>query len=140
MKLLGTIFVAAVLGLAGVFGYSYANNPDMPVTAHASAVGYAVANPFSGKSWRGLACPHRSVVTDLVTKSMAPELCGTETDGGATERAERFRTEGPTSCWELFDSLSQQTKARFASVLAGQEKAGAAVQDICQQAKQLING
>jgi len=140
MKFVRIIIAVVVLALAGAFGFSYLSNPDVSATSHASAVGYAVANPFSGKSWRGLACPHRSVVTDLVTKSLAPKLCGTSSDGGAIARAERFRTEGPTSCWALFDTLNEQSKARFAAVISGQEKAGPAVQDVCRQAKKLIDG
>lgn len=138
MKFFNRVIIVAVLALIGAFGFSYINNPDMPPTAHASAVGFAVANPLSGKAWRGLACPHRSAVTELVTKSLAPKLCGGTTDGGATKRAERFRTEGPVSCWALFDALSQASEARFASVIAGEEKAGPAAADICRRANELI--
>lgn len=138
MKFLTRILALAVVAFATAFGVSYFHNPEMPPAAHASAVGFAVANPLSGKAWRGLACPHRSIVTDLVTKSFAPKLCGTSGDGGARDRAERFRTEGPTSCWALFDTLSQKTAARFAGVIAGSEKAGPAVNDVCRQAKKLI--
>ena len=138
MKTIKIVLGVAVLALIGVFGFSYVNNPQMPVSAHATAVGFTVANPLSGKAWRGLACPHRSVVTDLVTKSVAPALCGSATDGGATARAKRFRTEGPTSCWALFDVLAERTKVRFANVIAGKEKRGPAVDDVCRQAKQLI--
>ncbi|MFT5509453.1 MAG: hypothetical protein ACI89J_002538 [Hyphomicrobiaceae bacterium] len=138
MKFIGRVVIIALLALIGVFGFSYVNNPDMPPTAHASAVGFAVANPLSSKAWRGLACPHRSAVTDLVTKSMATKLCGGSNDGGAAKRAERFRTEGPTSCWALFDALTQKTSARFASVIAGETKAGPAAADICRRAAKLI--
>lgn len=138
MKFIGRVIGVLILAVAGVFGFSYVNNPDMPPTAHASAVGFAVANPLSGNAWRGLACPHRSAVTDLVTKSMAPKLCGAASDGGAAKRAERFRTEGPTSCWALYDILSQKSKARFAAVLAGEQKAGPAVADVCRRAEKLI--
>jgi len=140
MKFIRIVVAVVIVALAGAFGFSYVSNPDMPVTAHASAVGFAVANPLSGKSWRGLACPHRSVVTDLVTKSLAPKLCGASSDGGAATRAERFRTEGPTSCWALFDMLNEKSTARFAAVIAGQEKPGPVVEDVCRQAKQLIGG
>lgn len=138
MKMVRWIFVAVLLAVIGVFGFSYSQNPNLSATAHASAVGFAVANPLSGNAWRGLACPHRSVVTDLVTKSMAPKLCGKQNDGGASERAERFRTEGPTSCWALFDTLSQSTIARFASVISGEKKDDPAAADVCRQAEALI--
>ena len=137
MKTLQLIIVL-LLALVGAFGFSYFNNPDMPPAAHANAVGFAVANPLSSKAWRGLACPHRSVVTDLVTKSLAPKLCGSSSDGGASKRAQRFRTEGPVSCWALFDALSEKSKARFANVLAGEQKPGPAAADICRRAEQLI--
>jgi hypothetical protein len=140
MKTIRLVLIAILLALLGAFGFSYMNNPDLPPTTHASAVGFAVANPLSGKAWRGLACPHRSLVTDLATKSFAPKLCGTASDGGAAERAKRFRTEGPTSCWALYDSLVERTEARFASVLAGKAKAGPAVNDVCRRAKKLIEG
>jgi|SRR6056297_2442394 len=139
MKVLTSFIVIAVLLIAVVFGYSYFNNPDMPAKERVSAVGFAVANPMSSKAWRGLACPHRSVVSDLVTQSLAPKLCGTDNDGGAAERAERFRTEGPVSCWALFDALAEKNKVRFAGVIAGSEKPGAAVNDVCQRAKALID-
>ncbi|MFY0611315.1 MAG: hypothetical protein JXQ99_07315 [Hyphomicrobiaceae bacterium] len=138
MKLIRSVIILVLLGLVGAFGYSYLNNPSMPPMAHASAVGFAVANPLSGNAWRGLACPHRSVVTDLVTKSLAPQLCGSASDGGAAKRAKRFQTEGPVSCWALFDALSAKNKARFASVISGQEKAGPAAADVCRRAGQLI--
>ena len=138
MKLIRRVIIVLLLALVGAFGFSYFKNPDMPPMAHASAVGFAVANPLSSKAWRGLACPHRSVVTDLVTKSLAPKLCGSASDGGASKRAARFRTEGPVSCWALFDALSEQSKARFANVIAGEEKAGPAAADICRRADQLI--
>ena len=140
MKHVRRVVILLLAGLIGAFGFSYVNNPNMPVTAHASAVGFAVANPLSGQAWRGLACPHRSVVTDMATKSLAPKLCGAKSDGGAMERAERFRTQGPTSCWALFDALNRQTTARFADVIAGKEQPGPAVADVCRQAKQLIDG
>ena len=138
MKFIRNVVVIVVLALIGVFGFSYFNNPKMPPMAHASAVGFALANPLSGNAWRGLACPHRSAVTDLVTKSLAPKLCGSATDGGAMKRAERFRTEGPVSCWALFDALSAKNKARFATVMSGKEKAGPAAADICRRADKLI--
>lgn len=138
MKIFFRVMGIALVALAGVFAFSYINNPNIPPAAHASAVGFAVANPLSGRAWRGLACPHRSVVTDLVTKSMAPKLCGSASDGGATARAERFRTEGPVSCWALFDALSEKTSQRFSGVIAGKEQAGPAVDDVCRQAKKLI--
>ena len=138
MKFVRWIVLAGIVALAGAFSFSYLNNPNMPASAHASAVGFAVANPLSGEAWRGLACPHRTAVTDLVTKSMALKLCGMESDGGAMERAERFRTEGPVSCWSLFSSLSEKTSERFAGVIAGSEKAGPAADDVCREAKKLI--
>lgn len=138
MKLIRRVIIVALLAFIGAFGFSYVKNPDMPPMAHASAVGFAVANPLSSKAWRGLACPHRSVVTDLVTKSLAPKLCGSSSDGGASKRAKRFRTEGPVSCWALFDALSKKDQARFASVIAGEKKAGPAAADICRRADQLI--
>jgi hypothetical protein len=140
MKTIRLVLIAILLALLGTFGFSYMNNPGMPPTAHASAVRFAVANPLSSKAWRGFACPHRPLVTDLVTKSLAPKLCGTVSDGGATARAKRFRTEGPTSCWALYDALAERTQARFASVLAGKAKAGPAVGDVCRRAKKLIDG
>ena len=140
MKFIGLLIAIVVLALAGVFGYSYANNPNMPPMAHAEAVGFTVANPLSANAWRGLACPHRSVVTDLVTKSLAPKLCGTPDDGGAAKRAARFRTEGPVSCWALFEVLSESSKKRFADVISGTAKGGPAVDDICRRAKVLIKG
>lgn len=138
MKLVGSVSALVVAALLGAFGYSYLNNPAAPPMMHAAAVGSAVSNPLSGNAWRGLACPHRSVVTDLVTKSLAPKLCGTVSDGGAAARAARFRTEGPVSCWALFDSLSEKSEARFEGIIAGKEKPGPAVDDICRQAKELI--
>jgi hypothetical protein len=138
MKLVRGIVVIMALALLGAFGFSYVRNPDLPPVSHASAVGFAVANPLSTGAWRGLACPHRSIVTDLVTKSMAPKLCGRENDGGASARAERFRTEGPTSCWALFESLSESTLARFAGVIASGKKDDPAAADVCRQAEELI--
>jgi len=140
MKAIRFVLIGILLVLLGAFGFSYMNNPNMPPTAHASAVGFAVANPLSSKAWRGLGCPHRSLVTDLATKSFAPKLCGAASDGGATARAERFRTEGPTPCWALYDSLVARTKSRFAGVIAGKDKAGPAVSDVCRRAKKLIDG
>ena len=138
MKLIRRVVIVAVLAVIAAFGFSYVKNPDMPPMAHASAVGFALANPLSGNAWRGLGCPHRSVVTDLVTKSLAPQLCGQSSDGGAMKRAERFRTEGPVSCWALFDALSEKSKARFANVISGAEKPGPAASDICRRADRLI--
>ena len=138
MKFIRNVIIIVLLALIGAFGFSYFSNPDMPPMAHASAVGFAVANPLSVKAWRGIACPHRSVVTELVTKSLAPKLCGSATDGGAMKRAERFRTEGPVSCWALFDALSEKNRARFATIISGDEKAGPAAADICRRAGQLI--
>lgn len=140
MRTVRIVLAVVVLALVGIFGFTYANNPQASMTSHASVVGYAVANPFSGKAWRGLACPHRTVVTDLVTKSLGPKLCGTSTDGGASARAERFRTEGPTSCWALFETLNNNSRSRFAAVLSGEAEPGPAAQDVCRQAKKLIEG
>ena len=56
----------------------------------------------------------------------------------ASKRAERFRTEGPVSCWALFDALSEKSKARFANIIAGDQKAGPAAADICRRADKLI--
>jgi len=138
MKFMRGVVIVLLLALAGVFGLSWASNPDLPPTKHASAVGFALANPLSGRAWRGLACPHRSAVTDLVTKSMGPKLCGSASDGGALARAERFRTEGPVSCWALFDALSKKTIARFTKVMSGEDERGPAVKEVCRRSAELI--
>ena len=138
MRLVVAIVAIVVIALAGLFGFSYVRNPDLDATVHASAVSFTLANPLSGSAWRGLACPHRSIVTNLAIQSLGPKLCGTDGDGGARARAERFRTEGPTSCWALFEMLDSQNSERFSDVLAGSAEPGAAANDLCQKAKALI--
>ncbi len=138
MKLFRRIVIVAVIALLAIFAYSYSRNPNLSATTHASAVGFVLARPFSVDAWQGLACPHRSAVTDLVTKSMAPQLCGKKSDGGAMARARRFQTEGPVSCWALFDGLRQQSMDRFSGVISGSVKPGPAVADICRRAEELL--
>lgn len=140
MKLLVAVLTVIAITGAGLVGYSWTRNPDLGPGDHASAVGFTLANPTSGRAWRGLACPHRSIVTTLSIQALGPQLCGTETDGGARARAERFRTEGPTSCWALFEMLSAQNAERFAGVLAGREERGPAVEAVCVKARQLVKG
>jgi hypothetical protein len=138
MRLIVGIVAIGVLAVAGLFGYSWSRNPYADPGVHASAVGFTLANPLSGRAWRGLACPHRTIVTNLAVQWVGPRLCGFEDDGGARERAERFRTEGPTSCWALFEMLDQQNAERFADVLSGKSAPGAQVTNICDKAKALI--
>ena len=138
MRPIIAIFAIIIVVLAGLFGFSYTRNPDLGPSAHASVVSFTLANPLSGRAWRGLACPHRSIVTNLAIQSLGPKMCGTENDGGARARAERFRTEGPTSCWALFEMLDQQNATRFADVLSGKAMPGAAANDMCQKAKALL--
>ena len=54
MKLIRRVIIVALLAFIGAFGFSYVKNPDMPPMAHASAVGFAVANPLSSKPGAGL--------------------------------------------------------------------------------------
>lgn len=138
MRLVVAIVGIGVLVFAGLFGFSWSHNPDADPGVHASAVSFTLANPLSGRAWRGLACPHRTIVTNLAIQAVGPKLCGLESDGGARARAERFRTEGPTSCWSLFEMLDHQHAARFSGVLSGTSEPGAQVKDICEKAKNLI--
>lgn len=138
MRLFVAIIAIGVLAVASLFGFSWSRNPDVEPAVHASAVSFTLANPLSGRAWRGLACPHRTIVTNLAIQSVGPKLCGLESDGRARSRAERFRTEGPISCWSLFEMLDQQNAARFANVLSGKSEPGAQVNEICQKAKALI--
>lgn len=138
MKATKGIIILVLAAIVSVFGYSYSRNPDIPVTGHAEAVGFVVANPLSGNAWRGLSCPHRIVVTELVTKALAPKLCGTENDGGAAARAARFKTEGPVTCWALYESLLQKSEARFSDIIARKSQPNPAAEDLCRRAAELI--
>ena len=138
MKTFRAIVILALIAVIGIFGFSYSRNPDLSPTIHAEAVGFVLAKPFSVGSWQGLACPHRSVVTDLVTKSLAPKMCGTPSDGGAADRAARFQTDGPESCWELYNALSERAESRFADIIAKKAEPTPASQDICRKATKLL--
>jgi len=140
MRLVAAVLIIVAAGLGGLVGYSWSRNPELGAVEHASAVGFTLANPMSTRAWRGLACPHRSIITNLSVQALGPALCGTDTDGGAATRAERFRVQGPTSCWALYEMLSRQNAERFAGVLAGREAAGPAVAELCEKARRLITG
>lgn len=138
MRRIVAIVAIIIIAIGGLFGFSYLRNPDLAPGDHASAVSFTLANPLSQGAWRGLACPHRTIVTNLAIQSLGPKLCGMDGDGGARARAERFRTEGPTSCWALFEMLDQQNAERFKDVLAGTAERNAAANDVCRKAEALI--
>ena len=113
MRTLIWIVFAVVAVIGGVFAYSYARNPGLPAKHHAEAVGFVLANPISSSEWQGLACPHRRAVIDLVVMSVAPQLCGTASDGGAMVRARKFQSQGPR---ELLGLVPDATGARHRSL------------------------
>jgi hypothetical protein len=138
MKTIRWLVIIALAALAGMLGYSYSRNPEVPMMAHADAVGFVLARPFTAGAWRGLTCTHRGIVNDLVTKSLGPKVCGLPGDGGAAARAKRFQTEGPMGCWALYEQLSQSYEDRFADVIAKKSPASGAAGDFCRRAGELL--
>ena len=138
MKFVRWLLIVVLLALIGLYGYTYSRNPSESAMVHADAVGFVLARPLSGGAWRGLACPHRTAVNELVAKSLGPKLCGHGSDGGAAKRARRFQTEGPVSCWALFEQISKSYEARFSDIIAKKAERTPAANDICRRAEALV--
>jgi hypothetical protein len=138
MKFIAWLLMACVGVLLGMFGLSYVRNPDVPPMQHAQAVGFVLANPMSGNEWRSLACPHRRAVADLVTMSLAPKLCGLKSDGGAVDRAKKFKTQGQPNCWALFEALSARAEVQYGQFYNGARPRNAAAEDVCNDAARLL--
>ncbi len=138
MKVVRWLAILVVIAMIGLFGYSYIQNPNMGPSEHAKAVGFVLANPASTAEWQGLACPHRRAVINLVTMSMAPQVCGTPNDGGAMQRAKKFQTQGLGSCWALFEVLSTRAKDEWGPYISKKKPRDNAVNSFCKQAQALI--